>query len=643
MEEKQKQEIISNSSESGQLGKVKESSIGQPPSQTPGILQPDKKPRNKVILIILSLSLIIVAIAGVASAYFYYFRSPDKIFHQAIGNLFSVESMEFAAFIKSAETDSGDINMSFIGTVDRKNLSDIKADLTVKTETKYKEDTSGNISSEINIRKINNTGYMKLVSLEPSYILMPILDEFKDQWIKLDEDQSYADLIFRGFGSIGTKSKESKGSLALRDISDEQKSEIKKLFLAADAFKVVKKLPDEILEGSNTYHFQFQIDKPKVEQLFLSVFKIIENRDLSNSEVGEVHTAVEGYLANNLDQSRGNEIWIGKKDNLPHKMILNSKIFINMFSRSKDLAKLASFRSSVISMNPAAMDCADQSILNSNEPKIGSAVCSNATIANDSWPNLTSNICDGDNYTISVSDSNAADGKYNFSVSCLISGTNVSVECNEIGCNSKPESLDDFQPANEYSILTVSFKNFNKPFQIETPEAKTIEDLSSEMIKNYDNNQDSPKAEAGKFKGFVVSADAAAVACAEESSILSGAGGQPICKNQSVENEKWPSTETGLCTNDPKFIAFDNIAADGKYSYAAVCHNVNDNSDIIETCSQNDCISTDEESTDADNDNFPDRLESIFGTNPASADSDGDGYKDGDELIKGYNPLIKGD
>jgi hypothetical protein len=42
---------------------------------------------------------------------------------------------------------------------------------------------------------------------------------------------------------------------------------------------------------------------------------------------------------------------------------------------------------------------------------------------------------------------------------------------------------------------------------------------------------------------------------------------------------------------------------------------------------------------DADNDNLPDYLEPVIGTDPHNRDTDGDGHKDGTEVFNGYNPL----
>lgn len=45
-------------------------------------------------------------------------------------------------------------------------------------------------------------------------------------------------------------------------------------------------------------------------------------------------------------------------------------------------------------------------------------------------------------------------------------------------------------------------------------------------------------------------------------------------------------------------------------------------------------------SKDTDNDNLPDEVEAIFGSDPNINDTDGDGYLDGEEVINGYLPTV---
>ncbi len=112
--------------------------------------------------------------------------------------------------------------------------------------------------------------------------------------------------------------------------------------------------------------------------------------------------------------------------------ILAGIVLVSLQS-AKNKAKLASFRSTAVSINPAAMTCADESSINITTPGPGVKICSDTTVINDLYPTLASGVCDSA-YTVVATDANSADGQYSFTVSCNIATVAHSVTCTQNGC-----------------------------------------------------------------------------------------------------------------------------------------------------------------------------------------------------------------
>jgi len=82
-----------------------------------------------------------------------------------------------------------------------------------------------------------------------------------------------------------------------------------------------------------------------------------------------------------------------------------------------------------------ASDCDNnESALNSNNPGAGKAVCMDLAASTDIFPTVDPGICDGDTYTIAVSDPTPADGLFHYEFSCKINGELYTVRCGENGC-----------------------------------------------------------------------------------------------------------------------------------------------------------------------------------------------------------------
>jgi len=113
--------------------------------------------------------------------------------------------------------------------------------------------------------------------------------------------------------------------------------------------------------------------------------------------------------------------------------ILAGIVLVSLQS-AKNKAKLASFRSSAVSVNPAAMSCADESMLNTTTAAPGAAICSDTAVEASLYPTLANGVCDGNTYTVAATDATSADGQYQVIMTCTIAGTARAVTCTQNGC-----------------------------------------------------------------------------------------------------------------------------------------------------------------------------------------------------------------
>lgn len=113
--------------------------------------------------------------------------------------------------------------------------------------------------------------------------------------------------------------------------------------------------------------------------------------------------------------------------------ILAAIVLVSLQS-AKNKAKLASFRSTAVSVNPAAMICADESTLTTTNATPGGDICSDATVDASKYPVMPAGVCENDDFTIAnVTDDTSGDGIYEVVMTCTI-GAARTVTCDQEKC-----------------------------------------------------------------------------------------------------------------------------------------------------------------------------------------------------------------
>lgn len=278
--------------------------------------QPSRK-LNKTLLAIVSIIGGVLIIGGGALAYSKYFQPPEKIVQKMAAKLTEIKSLEYSGEIKAkvnaistSNKKSSDFSINFTGSSDIQNPNNPKGQFSfnIKTDAlQQKEFTFG-----LEIKTIDKIIYAKL-SDAPN-LGFSNLSAVKNQWIKIDPET-----LKKQFG-LEKLDEQIKEARKKSELTPEQIEKLKTAVQQDKIFKITGKLANEKIEGINTYHYKFAINKEGVKKLFADISQIIQNKTLTEKELAEFDKKLEAA------QLPEGEIWIGKKDLLPYKITLNSII-----------------------------------------------------------------------------------------------------------------------------------------------------------------------------------------------------------------------------------------------------------------------------------------------------------------------------
>ncbi len=269
------------------------------------------KTSKKLIALIIS-AIVGVVIGGSVFGYFYYFQSPERIVQKMSEKMLEVKSLEYVgqvmAKIKTNDVSvfkqSGKFLIDFSGKLDSRNLNNPKG--------MFKFDINTDILPQgfgFEARTIKNVIYFRLTNA-PNLGFFD-LSFLRNQWIKIDPEAIKENFKLKELEEqLGKIQKE-------QELSLKQIEKIKRVVSHAEIFKVIKKLPKEKIDGIDTYHYEFILDKEKIMQLFMEINKIIRNKSSVEKEFQQ-----EINEASKEIKALTGEVWIGKKDLLLHKILL---------------------------------------------------------------------------------------------------------------------------------------------------------------------------------------------------------------------------------------------------------------------------------------------------------------------------------
>ncbi len=278
---------------------------------------PAPKSKRQFVFVILGV-LILALIGGGAFAYTYYFPSAEKVMSQVVINLDDVKAVNYSGQIRisldaekiassssySMLTMSGieipsKIIIDFSGTTDYLSADDHKNSLIIKPRIETAGSDASTQNMEVELRSIKKISYL-------SFNNLPKLGEFdlgtfNQQWIKIDPEA-----LRQEAGNSGVNVEVASDNNLKVLLSAETRKDL----VESKAFVITDSLPADKIEGVDMRRYAFTLDE--------EAMKVVLKRIQARLDGDEATSTDE--VKQKIDFSDG-EIWIGKQDSLPHKII----------------------------------------------------------------------------------------------------------------------------------------------------------------------------------------------------------------------------------------------------------------------------------------------------------------------------------
>ncbi len=260
--------------------------------------------------------------------------SPEKVLSQMVKNIGTITSYEDAVHI-TANVPGGEVPFSEdLGTPDTKTASttvsstpvqtthfsvvlngknDIGNKQEIKSQTTLQMRVTPPSMSEVvvgaELRIVNKIVYAQLT--DAPVIGFFSLKPFEKQWVKIDPEAVAKQL---GDPALETK------VLALQkrpEISREQKEQLEQALWQGKVAAITAQMPADKINGLNTYHYGFTVFADKIPAFMKQAVAIVP--ELQDPRVDPQMLEEQFGVWQNIQ----GEIWIGKKDFLPYKVLLH--------------------------------------------------------------------------------------------------------------------------------------------------------------------------------------------------------------------------------------------------------------------------------------------------------------------------------
>lgn len=259
----------------------------------------------KKFIVKIIIGVVIIAVAGVGLALFTRiwdpfwnpFRpSPREVLKETSARFEELKTFHFDVYsekiVNQPQQETVKRSMMVNGDLDYTNKEEIKWEGGTKLETDFEE---GQFSLGWEKIIIGENSWFKLTILPSSRfseLFTFDLEKIKDQWIKL-EKESFGDL----FGKLSPQA---------------EKEVIQKMISNEKFFHFKKLLPDEEINGKQTYHYLFFLDEEELKKLLPEISELLP------------------FEVKELEEFKGVkvEVWIGQEDKLLYKAKLESEVGI---------------------------------------------------------------------------------------------------------------------------------------------------------------------------------------------------------------------------------------------------------------------------------------------------------------------------
>lgn len=275
---------------------------------------------RKNLIITVIIALVVIVVAGIAVFASGYFLSFEKVLTRSVQSLQKSKGGEFELHVKTDTSNmkiaedtlilvpsiSGISSLDLLGSYNFEDKENLKADTLVTFKL-------GTVEGGVNIRAIGNLLYLNLTKAPDLGFFS--LKPFENKWISYE------------YKTEANKSSDSPqiDSGLLMDMTDDQTQHIYDMTKNASFIKMTKKHFPVSIDGSLTFHFDFDLDRQGIINYVKDLTGYLKSIDKNNLQLPETDMAQYNKIFESLKTFHG-EAWIGVFDSLPHKISTDIEI-----------------------------------------------------------------------------------------------------------------------------------------------------------------------------------------------------------------------------------------------------------------------------------------------------------------------------
>ena len=292
--------------------------INQVPTNKEETIRKAFRISKKTIITILSLVIFLFVLFGFFYASGYFLKS-NNLFSRFSNSAEEIKSLSYDIDFKFDASDLKIDNkdMIYFGDSSSKvyNFTGVgSADFSNKDNLKFQNTFSfkvGEIEGSIDVKMINKNIYLNIVKAPEIGFIS--LSSIENKWISIPIEAEMSEMIDNSLASGSPFS-----SSIFSELTDEQEKELIKIFNNATLIKIKKRHLPEMIDGSLTYHINFDLDKEGLVKFMKEIELFVY--DLNGEELQDTFSD-NNYeeIFDNLKNFNG-EIWVGVFDNLPRKL-----------------------------------------------------------------------------------------------------------------------------------------------------------------------------------------------------------------------------------------------------------------------------------------------------------------------------------
>lgn len=260
--------------------------------------------------------LAVALITGGSYAYWHYNQTPERVVQRMGEKLSAVKTVDYEGELRIDIRPNESPGLMGMG-----GLTGQAFNITVAVKGVSDWSETSNVKNSLNFTVGGGSGLMQqsysgeMISIGKMFYLyikdFPSFgnsDALKGKWLSVDAEQLQNDLQsgMLGYAESGKEPGE--------EMSAEKIEQIRSLAKKYDVLTEIRKLPDEKIGDTDCFHYQFVFNKEAAAGLIAEAVAISGGDPADEAGFSDFRKKLE-----QIDLS-DNELWIGKKDNLPYKL-----------------------------------------------------------------------------------------------------------------------------------------------------------------------------------------------------------------------------------------------------------------------------------------------------------------------------------